>query len=256
MTTRRLAAGGTALVLATISGCASGPSSYAEARSEQSGGRGGVFSDEVVIGVFYDDRGVPRYSGEPGSMTMEQIAAELVAMRDLDQELVRESTGGVVLAPAEVARIAEIDRAHGERLAEIVDAIGWPTREQVGVAGAQGAFVVIQHAGHNPELQNRCLTLMVDQVEQGRLPAPYVALLTDRVRMFAGQPQVFGTQMTFVTDGSGVARCAPAVEIEEPGTLDARRALMGLPPHAAFIAQLETAYQTQHGGAFASVLVE
>jgi hypothetical protein len=62
--------------------------------------------------------------------------------------------------------------------------------------------------------------------------------------------------MTFATGDDGVARCVPAVAIEDPANLDARRALMGLPPHHGFIAQLEQAYQTQHGGAFASVLVE
>jgi hypothetical protein len=258
-----VAAVSAALLAALAGGCASGPSSFAEARDEQSGGRSGATSQdaalaphEVVVGVVYDDRGIPQYGDDVGDLSLEQITAELVAMRELDQELVRETTDGGPLDADEVARIRAIDRAHAARLSQIVDAIGWPTRELVGVEGAQGAFVVVQHAGHDPELQNRCLALMVDQVEQGKLPAPYVALLTDRVRLFAGQPQVFGTQMTFQTGADGVARCAPAVAIEDEANLDARRQLMGLPPHDTFIAQLEEAYQSQHGGAFASVLVE
>lgn len=254
----------TAGLLALLTGCDSGPSSYAEARGEQTGGRAdtaaftqpGVIQPEVVVGVLYDDRGVPRYEDAIETLTLDQIAAELIAMRNLDQELVRETTGIDRPDPAEVTRIKAIDRAHAARLREIVDTIGWPTRELVGVEAAQGAFVVVQHAGHDADLQNRCLALMVDQVQQGQLPAPYVALLTDRVRLFAEQPQVFGTQMTFQTGDDGVARCVPAIAIEDPANLDARRKLMGLPAHDAFIAQLEEAYQTQHGGAFASVLVE
>lgn len=245
-----------AATLLLLSGCASGPSTFAQARAEQSGNRAGAHGSEVVVGVVYDHRGVPRYQSPVTALSNDQIAAELAAMRDLDQQLVRESTGGVPLDHAEVARIREIDRAHAKRLGEIVAHIGWPTRELVGVEAAQGAFVVVQHAGHDPALQNRCLDLMVDQVQQGKLPAPYVALLTDRIRLFAGQPQVFGTQMTFQTDSDGIARCVPAVAIEDPANLDARRDLMGLPPHTHFIAQLEMAYQSQHGGAFASVLVE
>ncbi len=260
MTTRHTtAAVVSAALVALLSGCSSGPSSFAEAQAEQSGGRAGsehhAAFDEVVVGAAYNAEGVPSYATPVADLTLEQIAAELTAMRNLDQELVRESTGAP-LPPAEVNRIRAIDRAHAARLSEIVDHIGWPTRELVGIEAAQGAFVVVQHAGHAPDLQNRCLALMVDQVEQGKLPAPYVALLTDRIRLFTGQPQVFGTQMTFVTGDDGVARCVPAVAIEDPANLDARRDLMGLPPHTNFIAQLEQAYQTQHGGAFASVLVE
>lgn len=259
MTNRHFAAAASAALLAALSGCASGPSTFANARGEQTGARADADNHtarEVVVGVAYDNRGIPRYQTPVHKLSMDDIAAELLAMRELDQELVRETTGGFVLDPGEVARIREIDRAHAARLAQIVDHIGWPTREQVGVEAAQGAFVVVQHAGHDPELQNRCLALMVDQVEAGRLPAPYVALLTDRVRLFADKPQVFGTQMTFETGPDGMARCVPAVTIEDPANLDARRDLMGLPPHNAFVAQLERAYQTQHGGAFASVLVE
>lgn len=269
MNTRHAAAAVSAGLLALLSGCASGPSSFAEARGEQSADRPATQaahtpakpgakdpSSEVVIGTVYDHRGVPRYTTPVAALTLDQIADELIAMRDLDQQLVRETTGGKPLTTRENERIRAIDRAHAARLTQIVDAIGWPTRDLVGVEAAQGAFVVVQHAGHDHELQNRCLALMVDQVEQGRLPAPYVALLTDRIRLFAQQPQVFGTQMTFKAGDDGIARCVPAVAIEDPANLDARRDLMGLPPHAQFIAQLEQAYQTQHGGAFASVLVD
>lgn len=259
MTIRHTTAAVSVALLVVLSGCSSGPSSYAQAKAEQSGGRAGAQNQrnahEVVVGAVYNADGVPVYKTPVSALTLDQIAAELTAMRNLDQELVRESTGAP-LAASEISRIRAIDRAHAARLSQIVDAIGWPTRELVGMEAAQGAFVVVQHAGHAPDLQNRCLALMVDQVEKGKLPAPYVALLTDRVRLFADQPQVFGTQMTFVTGDDGIARCVPAIAIEDPANLNARRDLMGLPPHDGFIAQLEQAYRTQHGGAFASVLVE
>ncbi len=258
MTTRTLAALTIPALTVLLAGCASSPGSFAEAReiNNRDESVAKIFPDDVVVGTLYDDRGIPRYQARVSDLTTEEIAEELRQMRLLDQELVRESRDFTPLPAGELARIAEIDRSHAKRLAEIVDCIGWPTRELVGAEAAQGAFVVVQHAGHDAAFQNRCLTLMVDQVEQGKLPAPYVALLTDRIRLFADQPQVFGTQMTFVTGADGVARCTPAVPIEDPSNLDARRDLMGLAPHDTFVAQLEEAYQNQHGGAFASVLVE
>lgn len=243
-------------------GCASGPDSFAEANSQaeprEVAARDNApeFLDGVVIGTLYDDRGVPRYQSDPSDLTLEEIGDELRAMRALDEKLVREANDFHTPTPGELARVEEIDRAHCQRLEEIVASIGWPTREMVGADAAQGAFVVIQHARHNPGFQNECLALMIDEVERGALPSAYVALLTDRIRLFAGQPQVFGTQMTFAESYDGIARCTPATPIEDPANLDARRELMGLPPHDLFVSKLEEAYQAQHGGAFASVIVD
>lgn len=259
------------LLAAGLTGCASSPNSFAEASGTgfESGSAGTshaesrdpnareLFGDDVVIGTLYDDRGIPRYQASVESLTTEQIAEELRAMQSLDEQLVRESTDFHTPTPAEIARVEEIDRAHARRLAEIVAVHGWPTRALVGAEAAQGAFVVIQHAGHDPAFQNECLALMIDQVEQGLLPSAYVALLTDRIRLFAGQPQVFGTQMTFAESDDGFFRCTPATPIEDPANLDARRELMGLPPHDVFVAKLEEAFQTQSGNAsFASVIVD
>ncbi|MFK7882837.1 MAG: DUF6624 domain-containing protein [Phycisphaerales bacterium] len=259
--TARTHAGTALLVLlaGTLTGCASGPSTFAQANNDREvSARESApeFFEDVVIGTLYDDRGVPRYQSNVADLTNEEIADELRDMQALDEKLVRESTEFHTPTPGELARVEEIDRSHAARLAEIVETIGWPTRELVGADAAQGAFVVVQHAGHDPEFQSQCLALMVDEVERGTLPSAYVALLTDRIRMFAGQPQVFGTQMTFAQSSDGFARCAPATPIEDPANLDARRELMGLPPHDVFVSKLEEAYQAQHGGAFATVITD
>lgn len=183
---------------------------------------------------------VPTYSVPIDQLTLAEISTELEAMAALDRQMV----DAAVNTPDTVvqARIAEADQVHADRLKEIVDAVGWPTAELVGKDGAQGAFLVIQHAGHDTPFQNRCLGLMVDLVNQGQLPAPYVALLTDRIRMFKGQPQLFGTQMTFQVDDDGTAQAVPSIPIEDISNLDTRRAMMNMPPHDHFARTLEAEY--------------
>jgi hypothetical protein len=134
---------------------------------------------------------VPTYSVPVEQLTIAEIATELEAMAALDRTMV---DAAINAKPDTIvqARIAEADVAHADRLSEIVNAIGWPTAELVGAEAAQGAYLVIQHAGHDTAFQNRCLGMMVDLVNDGQMPAPYVALLTDRIRMFKGQPQLFG----------------------------------------------------------------
>ena len=188
---------------------------------------------------------VPTYSVPIDQLTISEIGTELKAMASLDRQMVDASINQPDTVIQE--RIHEADIVHTDRLKEIVDAIGWPTAELVGPEAAQGAFLVIQHAGQDTAFQNRCLGMMVDLVNESKLPAPYVALLTDRIRMFKGQPQLFGTQMTFSFGEDGSVHAVPSIPIEDIGNLDSRRAMMNMPPHDHFARTLEQQYTVERG---------
>jgi len=212
-------------------------------------------SDEFVIGEIVDDSSVPVYPDSITHYSIDEIRLELEAMYALDRELLS-SASSLSNTGLQAPTIRAIDIAQGDRLKEIVTHIGWPTRDLVGLQATQGAYMVIQHAGHDIEFQNTCLAMMVDLVEQGELPASYIALLTDRIRVFQDQPQVFGTQMQMALNEHGVMVPTPSVPIEAPEHLDDRRALMGMPPHQAFVRSIEIAYKASLvdvGSAFAEV---
>jgi hypothetical protein len=69
-------------------------------------------------------------------------------------------------------------------------------------------------------------------VTQGEAPAAHLAYLEDRVRVNAGQPQLYGTQFTLT---AGTLTPYP---IEDPGRLDQRRAQAGLEPFADYEARM------------------
>jgi Family of unknown function (DUF6624) len=213
-------------------------------------------STELVIGTTFSDESVPVYRDPISSYTMGEIRDELEAMAELDRTLMRQAIGQNAHDPSTVSTIHAIDRAQSDRLKEIVDYVGWPTRAMVGLKATQAAYMVIQHAGHDIEFQNRSLAMMVDLVEEGELPASYVALLTDRIRMFQDQPQLFGTQMAMARDEFGAMVPTPTVPIEDPEHLDERRALMGMPPFSEFVGAIAAAYaasEVDAGSAFAEV---
>jgi len=79
-------------------------------------------------------------------------------------------------------------------------------------------------------------------VSQGVLHGGYVAVLTDRLRVYRGQPQLYGTQMRVAPDAYGLPIILPATPIEDPENLDARRESMGLPPHASFKTDIAQAF--------------
>tara|TARA_R110002072_G_scaffold42064_18_gene118406 strand:- start:32629 stop:33591 length:963 start_codon:yes stop_codon:yes gene_type:complete len=212
--------------------------------------------DEFIIGNAFASELVPAYRTPISKYSMSDIQIELEAMYDLDQELVSSSLADDPKMRKHERTVHAIDVAHSDRLKEIVDHIGWPTRDRVGLKATQAAYMVIQHAGHDNDFQNRCLALMIDLVEDGELPASYVALLTDRIRAFQGQSQVFGTQMAMQRNQLGQMVPTPTVPIEDPEHLDERRALMGMPPHAEFAGAIAIAYQASindPGTAFAEV---
>lgn len=254
------------ILLLSLVGCASSPDRHSstqgsdlDTRAESQSVSQVVVSTpqddrEFVLGVSYDAEVVPSYEHGADSLNLEQIRAELEEMYEYDRELV--SAAYDPDQPHALETIQAIDRAHADRLKEIVTCVGWPTRELVGLKATQAAYMVIQHAGHDVEFQNECLSMMVDLVAQGQLPASYVALLTDRIRVFSDQPQVFGTQMKLARNDSGVLVPVPTVPIEDPEHLNARRALMGMVEHEQFVEAIHLAYEAslhQPNTAFASV---
>lgn len=118
-------------------------------------------------------------------------------------------------------------------LARAFDTIGWPSRAKVGDDGAAAAMLILQHAISRPDLQRRGLALLLDAVAAGEANALDAAYLSDRIAVFEGREQVFGTQ--FDWDTEGLLSPAP---ISDPADVDERRASVGLPPLADAIAHI------------------
>jgi hypothetical protein len=123
---------------------------------------------------------------------------------------------------------------HNARLGEILDAHGWPGHALVGEAAAEGAWFIAQHAVLDLALQQRALALLSAAVDRGDAPAWQMAMLTDRVRMGAGEPQLFGS--IHVGDANG--NLVPYLT-EDPDNVEARRQAVGLPPLTDKTAELK-----------------
>lgn len=130
----------------------------------------------------------------------------------------------------------EMEAVHDENaalLARAFDAVGWPGRRDYGDDGAGAAFLILQHAIGHPDLQRRGLALILDAIPEGQANPLDAAYLSDRIAMFEGGEQTFGTQ--FDWDANGQLSPAP---VRDPDTLDERRASVGLPPMAETIAHM------------------
>ncbi len=129
----------------------------------------------------------------------------------------------------------EMQAVHEENAA-ILDGIiqerGWPTSAMVGEDGAEAAWLIVQHAIALPEFQRRCLKLLREAAAAGSIPTWQPAFLLDRILIYEGKAQIYGTGFDWDEDGLMSPRT-----IADPASVDERRATVGLPPLAEAIAR-------------------
>jgi hypothetical protein len=129
-----------------------------------------------------------------------------------------------------------VDAANTARMKTIVAERGWPGRSLVGEDGAQAAWLLVQHADHDPAFQRACLELLGHAVQAGEADARQQAYLTDRVLLAEGNPQRYGTQF-MVAGGSWQPR-----PLADPDQVDERRRQVGLEPLADYRQRFEQLY--------------
>ncbi len=127
------------------------------------------------------------------------------------------------------------DSARTARLREIVAAHGWPGRALVGEEGARAAWLILQH-GDDTAFQEAMLPRLWDAAAAGDVSRADVAMLTDRVLVRRGEPQRYGSSFSML-DGRLVAD-----PIGDLSGLEARRAEVGLPPMAEYVAMMRKMY--------------
>jgi hypothetical protein len=127
-----------------------------------------------------------------------------------------------------------VHRKNAAMLERVIDALGeWPVRSKFGDDGAGAAFLITQHAIGFPAFQRRALAMLLEAAEAGEINPIDVAYLSDRIAVFEGRPQVFGTQF----DWDEAGELSPA-EVAEPERVDDRRASVGLGPLSDAVAEM------------------
>ena len=120
-----------------------------------------------------------------------------------------------------------VHRENAERLTNVIASYGWPGRALVGEDGADAAWRIAQHAISEPARMRAWLPMIEEAAERGEVSRVHAAMLMDRIRVYEGRPQLYGTQYDWSEDGLFLT---PMIGIEDPEHLDDRRRMIGLPP--------------------------
>lgn len=152
-----------------------------------------------------------------GRFTHPELRLQLLAMYSKDQDA-RKGPEGVSDA------VENIDRKNLPAIRNIVDTHGFPSPAMVGKDGVEAAFILVQHANRDVQLQERVLNQLSELHADHKISGQALALLTDRLLVNRGLPQRYGTQFI---DRDGFTKPRP---IENQGMVDELRRQMGLPP--------------------------
>jgi hypothetical protein len=134
-----------------------------------------------------------------------------------------------VIAMTEARRLG---RANSTWLKSVLARIGWFDIGTYGAEASQAAWLIVQHADHDPEWQAAVLADLAPRVARGDMQPNYYAYLVDRVAVNGGRPQVYGTQGECAGPGDWQPKATIA-----PEQIDARRAEVGLGPIAEYRAR-------------------
>lgn len=154
------------------------------------------------------------------------LRTELIQMDDHDQTVRAELAAEGSLFDGYHPRMAAVHDANAARLKAIIAEHGWPTEQLVGVDGAKAAHRIAQHSINHPGFMRECRMLLDDASARGEVPRWQFAYIDDRIRVYEGLPQRYGTQWRGAPDG------LEPYPLEDPAGVDARRAELGLPPLA------------------------
>ncbi len=175
-----------------------------------------IHSDHATMRDRRKAKGIPERAG----IEFPEIAKRLLAMREVDQKMRSAEDDGWD---------DDVDRKNTDAMKEIIGQIGWPTTSKVGNDASRAAWLLVQHADHEPQFQERCLVFLKEQTE-GEVRLQDVAYLEDRVRVNTGRPQPYGTQFRETRNPDGQVVAYGPRPIEDPERVNERRAAMGLEP--------------------------
>jgi hypothetical protein len=139
-------------------------------------------------------------------MKDKKISKELLEIFKKDQKMRKTNSYNV-----------EIDKENQGKLKNIIQQIGWPEKEKVGLKGETTAWLIAQHSDNDVKFQEKCLRIL-KTLPSNKSRKQYIAYLTDRIFVNKKRKQIYGTQFYKNKDNKLVPR-----PIKDIKNLDKRR---------------------------------
>lgn len=126
---------------------------------------------------------------------------KIIGLKNADLELRNKLIRNKQLGKGYNEEMAQLHNRNAKVLNEMIDIIGYPTTEKVGQEANEAAWLVIQHSIEQPKFMKKCAKLLEDTVSANKASPTDLAYLTDRIAVFEGRLQWYGTQFDWDENG-------------------------------------------------------
>jgi len=156
-------------------------------------------------------------------MDYKSIAARIIALKNADLELRDRLVQNGQLGEGYNEEMEKLHNMNAKILNDIIDTIGYPTIDKVGKEASEATWLVIQHSIGQPDFMKKCVELLKNAVSENKANPRNLAYLIDRIAVYEGKMQLYGTQ--FDWDGNG--ELSPN-QIDDLAKVNERRKSVGL----------------------------
>lgn len=156
-------------------------------------------------------------------MIYPKIAKEIIELQKADLKLRDKLIKNGHLFDGYNKEMEALHNKNAEILDNIVEKHGFPTVENFGKEAVDAAWLVVQHSIGKPEFMKKCAALLEKAVSENQADAKQLAYLIDRIAVFEGRSQLYGTQ--FDWDERGEMNPKPFDDLEK---VNERRESIGL----------------------------
>jgi len=136
------------------------------------------------------------------------LQQELEAIYELDQGIREVNWDSINADPVIqrdfISKMWQVDSTNQAKVLPILEKHGWLPKSKVGEKAADAIFYVVQHS--NTKTIEKYLPQMEELAKQGEASATNAAKMRDRLLMWKGEKQLYGTQaVDFIRDDRKVA---------------------------------------------------
>ena len=135
-------------------------------------------------------------------MDYKSIADNLIEMQNADLACREKLVQNGQLGEGYNEEMKELHEKNAKILNNIVDTIGYPTIDKVGIKANEAAWLIIQHSISQPALMKKCAALLKSAVRENKASPQNLAYLTDRIAVFEEKLQLYGTQFDWDENGN------------------------------------------------------
>ena len=135
------------------------------------------------------------------SHTWRLVAKRLIQLKDDDLALRKTLIDNGELGEDYHPAMEALHNRNADYLDEIIATIGYPTIEKVGQEANDAAWLIIQHAIARPDFMRKCLGLLEEAVARKQADPKHLAYLSDRIAVYEGRAQRYGTHFDWDENG-------------------------------------------------------